>query len=374
MLPMIALAFLVASPDEPDRSREDVQTLMATIESLQAPIEDFRCEFEGTVHLKGDRARRELARQIPLAEDGLSESFSGVFVWKRGGDMYSDGLTRWAADNQVLRETLLMRMSEQHAELYGRRNDAPFGSARVVRPTELRAWLHNCLASIFLIDMLKQAVAAPNQEVSISDGEIGGRALKVLSIALRNVPNSLIARFWIDLRRNGHVVRKEGYQSGQRMGGRLDIKLAPYKIGDADVWMPVSGENVAYVDKVDKKVVVTKEPTSVSIIYVVDGTMEFNKRPGPEVFTIKYKPGTPISDKLRKLQYEFGSANINPRPSKAEVEKMLHEQIAKAKQQGSELVVASTPQGVDWGWWIGWGCGTTLAASSVVLLVQRRRH
>ena len=38
--------------------------------------------------------------------------------------------------------------------------------------------------------------------------------------------------------------------------------------------------------------------------------MEFNKRPGPEVFTIKYKPGTPISDNLRKLQYEFGQQKI----------------------------------------------------------------
>jgi len=38
---------------------------------------------------------------------------------------------------------------------------------------------------------------------------------------------------------------------------------------------------------------------------VVDGTMEFNKHPGPEVFTTNYKLGPPISESLRKLEDEW---------------------------------------------------------------------
>jgi hypothetical protein len=158
------------------------------------------------------------------------------------------------------------------------------------------------------------------------------------------------------------------------MSGRLGIKLAPFKVGDTEVWMPVSGEDAGYVALVDKKPVVTKEPTSLNTIYVLDGTMEFNKRPGREVFTIKYKPGTPISDNLRKMIYEFGQQKIGSKPTKAEAEKMLNEQVAKAEEQKAELVVASPSQGFDWSSWLAWGFGAILVTASVVFWIQRRGH
>src|SRR6185437_3451288 len=114
-----------------------------------------------------------------------------------------------------------------------------------------------------------------------------------------------VARYWIDLKRNGHVVRQVIYRS-DRIGSRLDIKLAPFKIGGEEVWMPVSGESLAYTARVGGKSMSFREPTSIGLIYVVDGTMEFNRNPGPETFTINYKPGTPISDHLRQMTTEFG--------------------------------------------------------------------
>ena len=81
-------------------------------------------------------------------------------------------------------------------------------------------------------------------------------------------------------------------RAGRSCAPRLDIKLAPFKVGDAEVWMPVSGESVGYEAMGPNKTpIVTREPTSIKKLHVNGGTMEFNKHPGPEVFFTKYKIG-----------------------------------------------------------------------------------
>ena len=232
------------------------------------------------------------------------------------------------------------------------------------------------MGTIFLIDKIKREVTDPAIDPSVSDDQIDGHPLKVLTIAIRGVPDSLLCRYWIDLHRNGHTVRHEVYHGkGRRvMALRLDIRLAAFKVGKSDVWMPVSGESVGYDATVDKKPVVMREPQAIERIYVVNGTMEFNKHPGSEVFTIKYKPGTPVSDNLRKLQYEYGQQKVGRNPTKLEVQKMLDEQLATAHQQESELVVASTSESVAWSTWLTCGSGALVVIFSSVLWVQRCRH
>jgi hypothetical protein len=370
MFPTILSAFLTAFPGGDDPGRNDARMLIDTIESLQQPVEDFRCEFEGATRFKGKVAENEKDK---IGEDGLFETFSGVFIWKRGGDTHSDILLRKGGDGTLARESLVVRVREKQAEWYHRLNDAPLGYSVIEDPKKTNSWRSNCLGWIFLIDKIKRDVADESTDPSVSDDQIDGRPLKVLNIALKNVPDSLIYRCWIDLRRNGHVVRRETYRK-KVMGSRLDIKLAPFKVGGAEVWMPVAGEGVGYGALVDRKPVITKEPTVLDSIRVVDGTMEFNKHPGPEAFTIKYKLGTPVSDRLRKLSYEFGQQQIGSRPTKAAAEKMLNEQVAKAEEQKAELVVASPSQGFDWSSWSIYLLGTIVLILLVALGIQRRRH
>jgi hypothetical protein len=371
MFPMILTMLLTALLGQEGPAKNDAQLLIDTIEALQQPIEDFRCEFEGTNRFMG-----KVAESFKVTrEDGLYESFSGVFIWKRGGDIHYETWNRRASDNQISRESVVMRMRQRQAEEYYRLNDEPLGYAVIKKPEEVRPDLHNCLAFIFLIDNLKRDIAQKGLDHSVSDNLVDGRPLKVLNIGIKGVPDSLIARYWIDLRRNGHVVRRESYRAGKVMSGRLDIKLAPFEIGDTEVWMPVSGESVGYEALGEDKIpIVTKEPTSIRTIYVVNGTMEFNKHPGPEAFTIKYKMGTPISDNLRKLEYEFGQQKIGLNPTKAEAEKMLNEQLAQAEAQKAELVVASPSEGFDWTRWLAWGFGALALIASVLLWLQRRGH
>jgi hypothetical protein len=369
---MLATFFLLAAlptfcTDDEARA-QDAKSLVEVIESLQQSVEDFRCEFEGTIQFKG-----KIAEYEKVGQDGLYESYSGIFIWKRGGDTHCEALHRRAFDNEISRESLVVRTRERRAEYYQRLNDAPLGYAVVQKPEEIRLQQKG-FAKIFLIDDLKLTVADASRRCWVSDDELQGRSFKVLNVPLRGVPDLLIGRDWIDLRRNGHVVHQESYTSGKAVSGRLDIALAPFKVGSTEVWMPVAGESVGYMALVEKKPVVLKEPQSIEKMYVVCGTMEFNKHPGPEVFTIEYRPGTPVSDKLRKLEYEFGQQKIGLKPTKAEAEKMLNEQVAEAEAQKNELAVASASQGSDWTSWLALGSGTLALISLAVLWIQRRRR
>jgi hypothetical protein len=369
MLPTVLSILLAVWSGGDDGARNEARLLLDTIEALQQPIEDFRCEFEGTMRFRG-----KILEYTKTGEDGIYDTFSAVFIWKRGGDTYTDGLHRREPGGTITRESLVVRVRERQAEEYHRLDDAPLGYAVIKDPNKANSWDPGCLGYIFLIDKLKRDVADEYLEPSVAVDQIEGRPYRVLNIALKDVPDSLIARYWIDLRRNGHVVRQESYMPGKVMAGRLDIKLSPFKVGSSEVWMPVSGESVGYAALENKKPVVTKEPTSINKIHVVDGTMVFNKHPGLEVFTMKYKPGTPVSDQLRKLTYEFGQQKIGAKPTKLEAEKMLHEQVAKANEQKAELVVATPSQGFDWTPWITWGLAGTVVVSSIALWLQRRGH
>jgi hypothetical protein len=376
MTPTLLSALLAAVLGADGSTPDDVKTLIDTIEALQEPVEDFRCEFEGSLRFQGKVLEQEKAKGT-VRDDGLVETFSGVFIWKRGGDTYSDSLNRREVDASLTRQTLVVRTGEQRAEMHYRYNDGGIGNADINTPRRINSNQFNCLGSIFLIDTIKREASDENMVPSVTDGEIDGRPMRVLTIALKGVPGGpdfLFGRYWIDLRRNGHVVRVEGYQSGSDMVSRLDIELARFRIGDTEVWMPVSGKGVGYAALEGGKPIVVKEPTSISTIKVLDGTMEFNKHPSPEVFTIKYKPGTPISDHLRKMRTEFGQTKIGPRPTKAELKGMLDEQLAKAEEQKSELVAVPASEGFAWSSWLPWGFGAILVIALAALWIQRQRH
>ena len=91
MYPVLFAIILTASLGLDGPAQSDASQLIDTIESLQELVDDFRCEFEGTIRFKG-----KSAEGVKLGEDGLHESFSGTFIWKRGGDTCSEILKRRA--------------------------------------------------------------------------------------------------------------------------------------------------------------------------------------------------------------------------------------------------------------------------------------
>ena len=345
---------------------DDVPSLLATIESLQQPIEDFQCEFEGTEFFRGP-----VAAQQKVGADGVADRFGGTFLWSRG-DLHSENMHRKAPDQFIVRESVVIRRREGRAEQVSWVNDAVIPVASIMAPKDIDQTGPGNLGQIFLTDYLKQLATDSRYEFRTSDDVVDDRPLKILDVGIAGVPDSYTGRYWIDLRRSGHVVRAEGYGPGKSVISRLDVKLARFKIGDVEVWMPVSGEYASYAAFEKGSPVLTREPTVLSTVNVLQSTIQFNKRPGPEAFTLKYKPGTPVSDHLRQMTYEFGRQTIGLRPTKVDGEKMLNEQVAKAEAQ-NKLLIASPSQDGEWWSSMIWGFGGLALVGSIGLWLRQRR-
>ena len=67
------------------------------------------------------------------------------------------------------------------------------------------------------------------------------------------------------------------------------------------------------------------------------------------------------------MEYEFGQQKIGMKPSKAEAEKMLNEELVQAEEQKSELVVASTSEGSAWYARLPWGFAALVVVSLAAL-------
>jgi hypothetical protein len=348
-----------------------VTSLLDLLDSLHSPIEDFRCEFEGTSCFTGDDDRKRLK----LGADGLYDTFSGTFIWKSNGDTYVNSLHRREPEGKITREQLVVRARQGESEYYERANDAPLGRGLIQSSSQVNAFRSECFGAIFPIDEIRRLVARKGIECSVSDDIIQGRRLKALSFSFAGI-NRLWQRYWIDLRRGGQTVRYEDYAAGNVLVSRVDITLRSFQVGDQEVWMPVLGvaEGHAALDK-EGRPLFPKEPTSIERIYINAGTLEFNKRPGPETFIISYKSGTPISDRLRKLEYEFGQQKVPPRISKATAEAVLREQLANAEAQRNELE-ASSPEreGSGWTQWILASFATATLVLSLMILISHFRR
>lgn len=366
---LLFLALLTVSVTSNDAA-SDLPSLVAVMEALQAPVKDFRCEFEGENVYKGERAERAAGT---LGPDGLAETFGGAFVWQRDGDRRYDLLKRRASGNQIAREIAIVHMRDKRTERSYGANDGSIGHVDIEHLSMQRINANSYFGELLPLGEIKEMVGDDTYETIVSNDEIEGRPLKRLTVYLKykDIPNILARRYWIDLARSGQVVRVDSFLE-KSLAVRWDITLKSFRVGDADVWMPISGEIKNYLGgQVTKSLVFTKEPTLLRSIRVIDGTMEFNKRPGASTFTLKHKPGTPISDQIRKLNYQFGQKQISNRPSKAEAETMLQEQIAEAEEQKRELV-AVPREGIDWWTWSVAGLVGTLSASLAVLWLQRR--
>jgi hypothetical protein len=99
----------------------------------------------------------------------------------------------------------------------------------------------------------------------------------------------------------------------------------------------------------DGKNVYTKAPTSEEEIYFLVENMKVNRHPPRSSLEVAFKPGTPVSDRLRKLQYDFGRQKQPKRESREQDEIGLKDQLAEARRQGQELEAVPTVEpGSNW--------------------------
>ena len=235
----IVLMLAVIAPMVAD---DQAKKLIDTIDSLQGQPEDFRCEFEGSV---------EIASQpvpgYPVAQEERTIRSAGCSSGKKtavSGAIASTKILR--RSRKIERRTMVVQIQDNQAEEYRRFDDVVDGLRTRGSPKVFRTQPNfEGLQSLLLLEDLKDQARNATNTASVHDDHIDGRALKVIEFRVKGV-DQVKRRYWIDLARNGHVVRFEAYSTGKHIRLRRDIKLALFRVGGAEIWMPVSAEQATF--------------------------------------------------------------------------------------------------------------------------------
>ena len=366
MTKLLTLAIVLAMACTRDDTRAaDVRLLLERIEALQQPVNDFRCEFEGTVKYKG-----KLAETTSVDADGMYETFSGTNIWQRGGDIRCESLHRLAVNGQISRQTLVIRARDHlvyHRMSMGHPREVP----NISSPTDLQAASEG-LGQIFPLNWIKAVAADARYELSVSDGQLEGEPVKLLGIALKGLPDSLMEEYYIDLKRNGHVVRIQNYTKGKTLAGWFNIKLDSFDVDGVNLWMPVSGESVGLMAVENGRLILTNGPTSIRKFQTVRPTMEFNKHPGPDVFSASYASRPTVSEGLRKLEDEFARQVIRFSSGEGDTHETIAELRTKQRGETAEVVIVSPVHSIGSTSWIVYGCGALVAIATLAVWMHRR--
>lgn len=179
--------------------------------------------------------------------------------------------------------------------------------------------------------------------------------------------SDLLERWWFDLGRGGHVLRREYYWSRNRPFSVLrDVKLRKYQFGSREIWVPVDGISESLDD--------AGAPTGREFFHVNQNTVTL-KQLGDDHFKAKIKPGTHIKDELLRREYEYGQDIRPPELSHEEAEQRVREQLAAADQQKQELNASRTANtGSDYTYVGLLASASVLAAFVVLQLLRHRRH
>ncbi len=359
------LLFMVAILAQPGRSVE-VATFPDLIDSLQPQLEDFQCLYEGR-HYTLDEKMKTAEK---LKADGLYIEFSGTFIWKAGGNTFLDSYSRREPSNEVTRETMII--TGETVDHYLRNQDEPVGASYLGNVLTTNATRSGSLGLIFLVDVIRRRYREVDLTPSLEESTIDGRPCSILTFRWK-VSGDLYERYWIDLRRGGHTFRREYYGENDQLRLRTTIELSRFEVGRTSIWMPVKGtvEDFVSLDG-SRNAIFHKESIDKEDLYIIAGTLEFNKHPPASTFTAKYKPETPVNDLQKRLRYEFGQQKTK-RLTRAEEEARLREQLSIAEAQKTELLASSPARSRDWSTFSTWIFGAIALIGSAVILIARRR-
>ena len=344
---LVSLTLFLGVDDKPDKS-----LLTGLLEAAHAPIQDLTLEYEGKMTFP------QAGHSEIHDADGLHDDYSGVIAERRDGAVSIDIYHRYYnREHEISRETIAML--GDRCEIYSRTVDQRGASGEVVGAHFSRlspsGSMYRVRFALDLMGLLRDVNWSVTQEGSeIIDGH------QCLVVKFSFVPDSQhTQRFWIDLERGGHVLKYEQLIGNYVRMRAYDIALVQFKDSQGHaIWIPVSGIWEAYesFDK-DKSSTIGKKATNRETYTVLPESVRLNTGLKDDRFSVKFANGTLITDKLRRVQYQFGQTVPAGKKTTTpfDAEASLKEQLRLADQQKDELKAASWERaGSTWFDWMPW--------------------
>lgn len=352
----------------------DRVTAMKLIEAQSSSLSSFACEYEGTVL----SPRPEYQKTYHLAPDGKYSEFSGVFTFRYDGACIEDSFQRTKPKDSLHRCTILTKAGT--TTIFSRGEESRTGDG-LVAPAHMGDFeREGSFGRMFFLHEIRQNFLYDKARFIHEKSEVlQGSRCEVLLFAFgadtSKLEECLVERYWIDFARGGNVVKHESSRKKDLLT-KTEVELREFKDREGQGhWLPYHGVRTAFgaADK-SGKIVFDGKPSSIEDLYMLPSTLKLNEPMGDDRFSIKFRTGTPISDKLGQLQYEYGQDRRPPSASKAETAERLREHLREADKQGDELKAGSAERsGPGWTAWLPWVVSLAAVAGLVFVLVSRRR-
>ena len=320
----------------------DDQQLLRMIDALQSPLKSLYCEYEG----------ERLEYQLAVGNDmGLYQRFSGIFRYKAKdkylNDIYHDFLAnKLNPQRRIATQSILSTGSG--TQIFSRA-DGSSGRVEARHVTSVDFEITGSYGRIFLVRTLREDLKYDKKRLVVEGTEVvDGTPCERYAIVMGKQPYSidtgLVVRYWVDLARNGHVLKKERWSRGQLLNVVSEIELKSYQGESGKVWIPVKGKSTNMYNG---------SKSSDEYYRVLQGSVRVGGDIPDRQFSVKYPVGTPISDHLKGVFYEFGQDRRPPPVTSSDAQARLDENLAKAAENRAELVAASWSRGgwINWAFW-----------------------
>ena len=351
----------------------DRQSFSQLLESQWSQIVGFSCEFEGNHRF----CRSQDCLALKIGPDGIFDNFSGTFTFRMDNSAILDRYSRVQPQNRLHRNTL--SILGDRSEVYSRNEDEADRTGTVGKAYFGAFDNAESYGIIFYAYVLRGYLKfAPAGFFDEGSSSLGGRPCHVISFTFGVDPldqeNSKVERYWIDLERGGHVVQRERSRK-RKLIDRAKVESKQFKAPEAvakPIWLPYHGIIETYLAEEGDQVVHVDKPTQIVNIWLLPDSLKFPVTLPDSRFSVKYKPGTPITDSLRQAAYEFGQDRRPPAKTPVEAQKRLEEHLAEADAQKDELKASSAARGgPGWAGWLPWTTAAGAVGLLAVVLVRR---
>jgi hypothetical protein len=337
---------------QPQGSEIDGGELMAILEGLHSKIPDFELVCEGRI---GWADGAEKLRKEAASPESFEALFQGSYAYRLSDgagylDLYKKRLASSADFTRATYANLKGRLREV-VRAAGQRSFPGGFEEKVGAPGALT---FQCSPERFIYLYYwrghQYSTADITCRVEGSEEVDGNPALRlwVDEFPKSNLPEMKWSRYWIDIRRGGHVVRHEFYKGSNLVYRTHSVALGRFSAADgSEVWLPVHGVR----DSFRWGTGFSPAPVFHEVYDVVRGSLAFSPGLPDKRFSLDWsgpKPATPAMDEARRA---FRSAPRKPDPPARThpdgVEEDQARRLAEADRQAKQLV-ASSP---DQSWW-----------------------
>ncbi len=306
--------------------------LLKTLRSSQGMIRDVEYVYEGSLRTlqvpdadkipAGNRSANPFAPvffQGRFARRDDGPAHLDLYTWE-GGDLGSPSRVVQSLANDG------KRLSQQDFEVGG----GPIGAIRT-EPSWIGSFFRTEYPLYFYVAPLMIALLQDRDYQYSCRGWETEAGRKCLAIDLVNPGGKAIDRFWIDMERQGHVLRYDFLKGGDLIWQSFGIELGEVEAkGGGTVWFPLRGKFVNY----SLLGTIYRNPLTEEVSAIVKGTLLINQGLDDSRFRLTYRPDLADAPLVWKKAAEArASKKINgARRNREEFEQLLSEADRKSPQ------------------------------------------